>query len=110
MLTVNNLSCSYDKRQVLHNITLDYFPAGEVVALIGPNATGKSTFFRCLAGLLPVAEHSGSFNGNDIAHLSLVELSTSICYLPQSFHCQAALTVFDVVLLAKKKQCRLARL
>ena len=28
--------------------------SGEVVAVLGPNASGKSTTFRCLAGLLPI--------------------------------------------------------
>lgn len=102
MLTINNLSFSYGKHQVLHNLSLEGVKKGEVIALIGPNATGKSTFFRCLSGLLEVPQESIFFKNEDIAHQSLGTLSKSICFLPQSFSCQAALTVFDIVLLAKK--------
>lgn len=102
MLSINHLSFNYGSRQVLHDITLDGFKKGEVTALIGPNATGKSTFFRCLSGLLPVAPEVVMFDGVDIAQQSLGLISKSICFLPQSFNSQAALTVFDIVLLAKK--------
>lgn len=39
------------KREVLHGVNLD-LAAGEAVALVGPNAAGKSTLLRALAGLL----------------------------------------------------------
>ena len=41
-------------RDVLHDVTFA-LRAGEAVALVGPNAAGKSTLMRVLAGLLPPA-------------------------------------------------------
>jgi iron complex transport system ATP-binding protein len=40
--------------EVLHGIDLD-IRAGEALAMIGPNAAGKSTLLRAMAGLLPLA-------------------------------------------------------
>ncbi|HET9315608.1 MAG TPA: ATP-binding cassette domain-containing protein, partial [Vicinamibacteria bacterium] len=42
-------------RTVLHGVDLSLH-AGEALALVGPNAAGKSTLMHALAGLLPVAE------------------------------------------------------
>lgn len=102
MLRIHNLSHSYGSRQVLDGISLQGFEAGEVTALIGPNATGKSTFFRCLSGLLPIAAGQVFVGDLDIGRGSLGQVSKKVCYLPQSFSCQAALTVFEIVLLARK--------
>jgi branched-chain amino acid transport system ATP-binding protein len=50
MLDVAALDAFYGKQQVLRGLTLNV-NAGEVVALIGPNAAGKSTTLRVMAGL-----------------------------------------------------------
>jgi len=42
---------------VLHGVSLS-LAAGEALALVGPNAAGKSTLVRCLAGLLTPARGS----------------------------------------------------
>jgi iron complex transport system ATP-binding protein len=42
------------KTEVLHDITFVLRP-GEAVALVGPNAAGKSTLVRTLVGLLPLS-------------------------------------------------------
>jgi branched-chain amino acid transport system ATP-binding protein len=57
MLEVEEIDVHYGKQHVLHDVSLTV-KFGEVVALIGPNAAGKSTTLRVLAGLKP--ETSGS--------------------------------------------------
>jgi len=49
-------------RPVLRGVSLALFP-GEALALVGPNASGKSTLLRALAGLLPVV--SGEIHVED---------------------------------------------
>ena len=50
MLSVQNLNASYGAVQILHNIDLTV-DTGQIVALIGANAAGKSTLLYSLAGL-----------------------------------------------------------
>lgn len=47
MISVRNLSKSFNNNVVLENIDLD-INKGDVIAIIGPSGTGKSTLLRCI--------------------------------------------------------------
>jgi len=48
---LENVSLSFDKRQILDNINFN-LNSGEIIGLLGPNGAGKSTIFNLLIGLL----------------------------------------------------------
>jgi len=50
MLQTNNLDIGYSNRDVLSELDLD-FQSGEILGLMGPNGTGKSTLANTLTGL-----------------------------------------------------------
>lgn len=101
-LEIKNLSFSYPGKKVLSDINLTADSQGEVIAVIGPNATGKSTLFRCIAGLLKPAGGQISLGGDAAPNLGQAAWSKRVCFTPQFFSSNAALTVFETILLAKK--------
>ncbi|MCC9273626.1 MAG: ATP-binding cassette domain-containing protein [Enterococcus aquimarinus] len=58
MLKISNLTVSYKKQQVLNDLTLT-LKKGDVLGLIAPNGSGKTTFLNSIVGLIP--RESGSF-------------------------------------------------
>jgi ABC-type phosphate transport system ATPase subunit len=52
VLSTHRLGARFGSRQVLRDVTLPPCYGGEVVAVIGPNAAGKSTLFRRSAQVL----------------------------------------------------------
>jgi ABC-2 type transport system ATP-binding protein len=50
MITVRNLSKKYGTNEVLRNITIE-FDKGKVYGIVGENGAGKTSLFRCIAGL-----------------------------------------------------------
>jgi ATP-binding cassette subfamily C protein EexD len=58
-------------------------PAGTVVGVIGPSASGKSTLARALLGIWPPQHGAVRLDGADISNWDKIELGPHIGYLPQ---------------------------
>ncbi len=66
LLDIKNLDAFYGDFQALFGISFEMAEA-ETVALVGANGAGKSTFLKCLTGLLPTPRQSILFRGKNIA-------------------------------------------
>ena len=102
MISVKNLSAAYRDNKVLDNISFDNIEPGTLITLIGPNGAGKSTFFKCLAGIHDLDSGNVYFKDKDIVNISSYDLAQEICYMPQNTYTNAALTVFEVILMSQK--------
>jgi branched-chain amino acid transport system ATP-binding protein len=72
MLELAGISVRYGKRPVLREVSLA-ISAGEVVALVGANAAGKTTTLRTVMGLKEPAAGAVRFDGAEVTRLSTVE-------------------------------------
>ena len=70
-------------------------PGGELTAVIGPNAAGKSSLFKRIAGL---AKGPGTVRLSGYRNKR-----NAICYLPQDTGGNAVLSVYESVILAAKQ-------
>lgn len=102
MFAVQSLCAGYGKTTVLSDISFADIPVGSVVAVIGPNGTGKSTLFKCMAGIQKISSGEIILNGLNIKNIDSATLAKRVCYMPQNTYTTAALTVFEVVLMARK--------
>ncbi len=100
-LAIERLTVGYGNTPVIEHLTLDPIEAGYVVALVGPNAAGKSTLLRALAGLIPAVGRV-TLGGRDLLSMSLPERATHVAFMPQTLPQGVALTVFESVLSALK--------
>ena len=64
-LKVKNLRKSYRKRPVIRDVSLEV-TRGEVVALLGPNGSGKTTCFYSVAGLAMPDGGQVTIDGRDV--------------------------------------------
>jgi branched-chain amino acid transport system ATP-binding protein len=72
MLAFDRVNAQYAKNRVLRDLSINV-AAGEVVALIGPNAAGKTTTLRTLMGLKQTTSGSIHFAGKDVTRLATHE-------------------------------------
>ena len=105
-LRITNLSVSYAQHQVLDALSIEALEPGSFTGLLGPNASGKSTLFKAVAGLIKSHSTELSLDGLNLANLSRTARAGNVAYLSQVFHTNLALSVFESVLLALKQQSK----
>ncbi len=85
LLKVENLSFTYEKteKRTLNDISVS-IKKGEMIAVVGTNGAGKSTFSKVICGM--EKEDSGRilFNGEDFTALSIKERAEHIGYVMQN--------------------------
>ena len=92
-LSARNLGKQYRKRPVLRNVSLDV-QRGEVVGLLGPNGTGKTTCFYIITGLIAADYGEIVLDGQDVTNLPMYRRSRlGVGYLPQEPSIFRGLTV-----------------
>lgn len=83
MLSVQNISFSYNKdRKVLDNFSME-IEKGSVVAVVGESGCGKSTLVKLLLGFYPIEKGSMYVDGKEYHELTLKEIREKISYVPQ---------------------------
>jgi lipopolysaccharide export system ATP-binding protein len=94
-LRVNHLRKSYRKRVVIRDVTLR-LDRGEVVALLGPNGSGKTTSFYAIAGLVNPEGGQVLIDGRDVTYLPMYRRARlGIGYLPQEMSIFRGMSVED---------------
>jgi len=97
-LQIRNLRKSYRKRPVLRDVSID-LGRGEVVALLGPNGSGKTTCFYAIAGLITAEGGQVIIDGRDVTLLPMYRRAKlGIGYLPQEVSIFRGLNVEDNIL------------
>jgi len=83
LLQANSVTASYGDAQALFGIDLD-IDAGEVVALIGANGAGKSTFLKTITGMLAPSSGEIRFDGDRIDRVEASEIvARGIAMVPE---------------------------
>ena len=97
-LMVRNLRKSYRKRVVIRDVNIE-LNRGEVVALLGPNGSGKTTSFYSIAGLVMPEGGTVMIDGQDASRLPMYRRAKlGIGYLPQEMSIFRGLSVEDNIL------------
>ncbi len=94
-LQVTGLRKSYRKRTIIHDISLE-LRRGEVVALLGPNGSGKTTTFYSIAGLTSSDGGQVKIDGMDVTTMPMYRRARmGLSYLPQETSIFRGLNVED---------------
>jgi lipopolysaccharide export system ATP-binding protein len=109
LLSVANLSKSYNKRVVVNNVSLTV-NQGEIVGLLGPNGAGKTTSFYMIAGLVRPDKGQVFLNNKDITKLPVHQRAKlGLGYLPQEESIFRNLSVYDNLMAILETRKHLSR-
>ncbi|WP_129596201.1 ABC transporter ATP-binding protein [Anaerophilus nitritogenes] len=96
-MELSDISVSYQSKSVLKSVSSLLY-GGQLVSIIGPNGTGKTTLIKAIAKLIKFKGtiHAKNTDGTNI-------LTHEIAYVPQMTVTTTDLSVFEMVLLGRVK-------
>ena len=104
-LWVRNLRKSYRSRPVIRDVSLS-LGRGEVVALLGPNGSGKTTCFYAIAGLISPESGQVILDGLDVTALPMYRRARlGVGYLPQEVSIFRGMSVENNILAILEISC-----
>ncbi len=92
VLTATSLTKKYGKVEALKSISLE-IPKGQIVGLLGPNGSGKTTFIKLACGLLTPSSGNLTICNNAIG----VQTKLDTAYLPDKDYLNDWMKVSDLV-------------
>jgi polar amino acid transport system ATP-binding protein len=104
MIRIKNLAKSFGETAVLKDVSAD-IKKGEVISIIGPSGTGKSTFLRCINLLEHPGAGSIDINGVDLLDKKtrVTEIRQKMGMVFQSFNLYSHLRVIENLTLGPVK-------
>ena len=83
MISIKNVSKSYDKKnKIIDNLNIE-INDGEIFGFLGPNGAGKSTTIKMMTGILDIDEGDILINNNSIK-TKPIEAKKSFGYVPDT--------------------------
>jgi ABC-type multidrug transport system ATPase subunit len=95
MIAVEHLVKNYGRKEVLRDLSI-FAESGEITMLVGPNAAGKTTTVKILAGLVTPNGGSARINSFDVVR-DRIKAQRLISYLPQRPDFHPRLTCFEII-------------
>ncbi|MDX1409206.1 MAG: ABC transporter ATP-binding protein [Saprospiraceae bacterium] len=106
MITIEQLHKSFGRNHVLRGIDLDLGEPG-ITAVLGPNASGKTTLIKSILGM--VIPDEGNITMNDQSILGEWRYRDQIDYLPQIARFPENLRVRELIAMIKSLRSRASR-
>ncbi|MGE0099556.1 MAG: ABC transporter ATP-binding protein [Hydrogenophaga sp.] len=100
VLACNGLGVGHPGRVVGSNLNVTLH-AGEVLALLGPNGCGKTTWLKTMLGLLPAQAGTVHLRGRPLSEWPLAERARELAYVPQGQASTFGFTAMDMVLMGR---------
>jgi iron complex transport system ATP-binding protein len=100
ILRAESVSFRYPGREVFRDLNLS-LEEGEVVGLIGPNSSGKTTLLKILDGILAPERGRVFLRGKEVRRMPRAEVARTIAVVPQGMEVPFSFTAGEIVLMGR---------
>lgn len=99
-LEIEGIYFAYNSVDVLSDISFQV-GGGQIVGIIGPNGSGKTTMLKCINRVLKPRVGTVLLEGEDLRKMSRKEIALEIGVVPQNNEIRFPFTVMDVVMMGR---------
>ena len=100
IIRIEAVGFSYPERQIFSGLTLS-LEEGEILGLIGPNSSGKTTLLKLMDGLLHPRQGKVLLREQELSRIPRPEVARMIAVVPQTMEVPFSFTVGEIVLMGR---------